>query len=162
MPRLPIYRGRKEPIQIGWVLLDQDIYDLLKDKTIRISASYPSVIIDQAQHLIHRWLMGAEKGVYVDHINQDIFDARRENLRLCTNGENLQNRKVGSANKKGTHYKGVFATKTKGSWYVKVKHGTEVHRVGTFRDLEEAARAYDAKALEVFGEFARLNFPLTD
>lgn len=30
--------------------------------------------------------------------------------------------------------------------------------IGRYSDPEDAARAYDAKAIELFGEFARLNF----
>ena len=34
--------------------------------------------------------------------------------------------------------------------------------LGTYADKEEAARAYDRKAIELFGAFAHLNFPLSD
>ena len=33
-------------------------------------------------------------------------------------------------------------------------------RIGTYKTIEEAARAYDAAAIKEFGEFAQLNFPL--
>jgi|TARA_R110002020_G_C15975619_1_gene747963 hypothetical protein len=31
--------------------------------------------------------------------------------------------------------------------------------LGSYKTKEEAARAYDKKAIELFGEFAQLNFP---
>lgn len=44
-------------------------------------------------------------------------------------------------------------------WYVGVKKDGQFHYVGIFGDEETAARAYDRKAIELYGEFARTNSP---
>jgi hypothetical protein len=44
-------------------------------------------------------------------------------------------------------------------WYASIKVGYKSLHLGSFLEEEAAARAYDKKANEVFGEFARRNFP---
>ncbi len=44
-------------------------------------------------------------------------------------------------------------------WLAHIVYGYRTHRIGLFVTAEEAARAYDEKAKELYGEFARLNFP---
>jgi len=55
-------------------------------------------------------------------------------------------------------YKGVYRDKA-GKFQACVKQGGWKEYLGSFATAEEAACAYDAKAIELFGEFARLNFP---
>lgn len=100
---------------------------------------------------LHRFIMDAQKGQSVDHINGDKLDNRRSNLRFCTQAQNVHNSKLSKLNTSG--YKGVFWTKHAKLWRVRVgkKH------VGYFSDKIEAAKAYNVKAIELFGEFARLN-----
>jgi hypothetical protein len=83
------------------------------------------------------------------------------NLRDVTHAQNM-----GNARKRhGTtsRFKGVYWSQRKGSaqgrWQAQigVNHGTRY--LGRFDNEEDAARAYDAAALEAWGEFARLNFP---
>lgn len=103
--------------------------------------------------LMHRFLMGAEEGQTIDHINQNGLDNRRENLRFCTTSENLHNRSsIGGSSK----YKGVSRVKNKWRSYIWQDY-KRIH-LGYFEKEEDAARAYDIKAVELFGEFAKLNF----
>ena len=47
----------------------------------------------------------------------------------------------------------------KRKWRVQIQYKGTVHYLGYFDNEEAAARAWDKKAIELFGEFARLNFP---
>jgi hypothetical protein len=107
---------------------------------------------------MHREITGATPGQEVDHINGNKLDNRRSNLRLCTHAENLRNRKKWS--KDGhTRFKGIRQTKP-GTWIAQIGVNGRTTYIGTFRNEEDAARAYDERALAQYGSFARLNFPL--
>ena len=95
-------------------------------------------------------------GKNVDHANGNKLDNRRENLRICTQSENKANQKVRKDSTTG--YKGVHRTPA-GTFCVAVTKDGVPHRLGTFPDPESAARAYDDKAVELFGEYAATNFP---
>ena len=104
---------------------------------------------------MHRVVTGLERGDkrVVDHINHDRLDNRNENLRICTAAENLRNQ----TSKK--RYKGVFLLqgKRKKKWQSIIIFNRERHYLGTFATEAEAAAAYNAAAVEFFGEFACLN-----
>lgn len=101
---------------------------------------------------LHNFLTGWP---LVDHRNGDGLDNRRANLRQATKSQNCANRPIRTANKSG--FKGVDLRKDR--WRAQIKSGDAKVHLGYFDLAEEAARAYDAAAIEVFGEFATLNFP---
>lgn len=119
------------------------------------------------QNLIwmHRQILKLTKGNrnQVDHRNHCGLDNREYNLRPCTHSQNAQNRK--QQNKTST-YKGVswhrgIVCKDKqyvGKWIVHIKYNQKTVHLGLFNDEIKAAKAYDQKAKELFGEFARTNF----
>lgn len=109
---------------------------------------------------MHRLILEAPKGSQVDHRNQDGLDNRRNNLRFATHSQNQWNR--GKTRENSSGFKGVTATRNKQKWQAIIKRRGQAFYLGSFSDPAEAARAYDQKAREVDGEFARLNFPPED
>jgi len=109
---------------------------------------------------MHRMIMNAPKGLFIDHIDGNGLNNRRSNLRPCTPAQNVQNsRPRCNASSK---YKGVFWNKTNKKWNATIHKGDNRIYLGGFDDEIEAALAYDRKAKELFGEFAYLNFRTTD
>jgi hypothetical protein len=111
----------------------------------------------QTTLFLHRLLMNPPKGMVIDHINHNGLDNRKENLRICTNAENVRNSRNSQNNTSG--YKGVCWDKSNKKWKARIGKDYKQIHIGCFDILEEAARAYDAKAKELFGEYAQLNFP---
>lgn len=109
---------------------------------------------------MHREILNAPDQFDVDHKDGDGLNNRRSNLRLATNTQNQQNRGR-NLRKSATLYKGVRYTPRGLKHYSAriYQNGSAITVEGMFSTAEEAARAYDAKATELFGEFAKLNFP---
>jgi hypothetical protein len=105
--------------------------------------------------LMHRQLMLPDPGQDVDHINGDKLDNRKANLRPCTRRENVQNQRKFHGT---SQYKGVYWDRRNSKWTAKLTTGGRQFYLGLFSDEIEAARAYDAKAREMYGEFSRVNF----
>lgn len=117
----------------------------------RARIAYP----DQWEYM-HRLIAGPRSDEEVDHWNGDGLDNRRKNLRACEttgNNQNRRRRKTGAS-----MYCGVWRQKKR--WAASIDANHRRYLLGTFATEEEAARAYDAKARELHGEFATLNFPL--
>lgn len=109
---------------------------------------------------LHRFILELEAKDYrtVDHINHDGIDCRRKNMRIVTNQQNAFNSRSGSGSV--SKHKGVSPNSGKGKlWRVVINHNQQCKHIGYFDDEIEAALAYDAAAIELFGEYAYLNFP---
>ncbi len=102
--------------------------------------------------LMHREIMNTPDGMDTDHKNRNGLDNRRHNLRICTRSQNNLNKGREIRNKSG--YKGVVWMPGKKLWRVNVAG----EYAGKFKNIIDAAKAYDKKAIEMFGEFARTNF----
>lgn len=105
--------------------------------------------------LMHRFVISAPQGLKVDHRDGDGLNNRRGNLRLATTAQNGANRRKQRTS--SSPYRGVTLVKKTGHWLASIRVEGVLHRLGTFPDADSAARAYDAAALRLCGEFARLN-----
>lgn len=137
------------------VKVSPEDYDWASQQRWHLSQRYASRRRNGRVEALHRLIAGAAPGQHVDHINRDPLDNRRENLRLCTPAENAWNMRAHQDAM--SRYKGV--TFAEGVWIAQVGHHRRSVYIGAFRTEEEAARAYDAVALHLFGEFAHPNFP---
>jgi len=102
---------------------------------------------------MHCVILGLEPGSEFegDHIHSNRLDNRCSELRVCTHAENTQNVTLRTANKSG--YKGVHWSASLERWCAQIQH----KHIGVFDTAELAALAYNTKAYELFGEFAKLN-----
>ncbi|MEN6578932.1 MAG: HNH endonuclease [Phycisphaerales bacterium] len=109
---------------------------------------------------MHQFIMNPPKGMVVDHANGNGLDNRRTNLRVCTKLQNAWNKKRRKQEGAGSRFIGVYpCQRPPGKWCIKVQCNGEVTNLSPFDTDVEAARARDRKALELFGEYAMLNFP---
>lgn len=149
------------------ILDDADLDDLAQhrwfiQRTKRANTTYAMARITMPDGKritkgIHRIIMGDPAGMQIDHINGNGLDNRRTNLRIVTRQQNLQNQKSRGG---ASPYRGVSASAEK--WMACLTHNYQRIYLGTFTTDVEAAQAYDAKARELFGEYAALNFPAGD
>ena len=99
---------------------------------------------------LHTYLTGYK---ITDHVNGNVLDNRRENLRNCTIAENSRNRKISLINKSG--YKGVI--RFRGKWRATITVNNICIFISDYDSKEDAAKAYNQAAIKYHGEFARLN-----
>jgi hypothetical protein len=111
---------------------------------------------------MHRFVLGVSEpypAVEVDHVNHDGLDNRKVNLRKVTKIGNQRGR-TRNANKRSSSYNGVFydpSPRGKKPWRVKIRVGGILKSSGRYATQEEAAKVYDERASELFGEHAKLN-----
>jgi len=122
--------------------------------------------------LLHREIMKiTDSKVLIDHIDGDGLNNQISNLRTCTHSENRKNR-INKSEKHTSMYLGVSLKTTKYNyvkkdgtkktsickrWEARIQHEKKQISIGFFDNETEAAIAYNEKAAEYHGEFARLN-----
>lgn len=107
---------------------------------------------------MHRHIMSVPRGIEVDHVDGDVFNNRRSNLRLATRQQQTQNQRLRRTNTSG--YVGVCWHRGEQRWAATIRVEGRYRRIGAFMCPIEAAKAYDEWARRHRGEYATLNFPL--
>lgn len=147
------------------VILDFDDFERLKNykwHRVKICRNGTAYTIYAARKenkksvLMHREIMNVSSGLTVDHKNGDGLDNRKENLRICSHSQNMQNRIARKTPK--CRYKGVKMVKSSVNPYLAyLRCGGKFVNLGVHATAERAAMAYNDGARKFFGEFAKVN-----
>jgi predicted CopG family antitoxin len=101
------------------------------------------------------------KGKRVNCIDGNTINLQKSNLRYCTTQQStwaMRKKRSGQ----GSKYKGVTFDTKRNKYRANIKYNYKDYFLGRYGCEEDAARAYNKRALEYFGEYARLNVIPTD
>ena len=140
--------------------IDLETYNLISGRRISLLESGYVMIwnkeTEKAEYF-HRWLFNLKTGdkSVIDHIDGNKLNNCKSNLRLCSIGENMCNRKKLGGDSKASKFKGV--TKSGNKWRATCRKDKQIHHLGSFATEKEAAEAYNNKVKELHQGFALLN-----
>jgi AP2 domain. len=141
-------------------IFDKCDLDLIKKHRWYMSHGYAACRISGKNIRLTHLIMIPPTNMYVDHINHNPRDNRRENLRGASYVDNQRNMSLPKHNSSG--YKGVGYRKDRCRYRAYISIQNKTKHIGYYDTAVEAARAYDEAARFYFGEFACLNFPKED
>jgi len=93
---------------------------------------------------ISRLIMNCPDEMMVDHKNHNKLDNRKENLRICTRSQNMQNRR----------FTGVSFHKKQKTYNARLFFNGKSVNLGCFKTFEEARAVRKEAEKKYFGEFA--------
>lgn len=138
------------------VLFSDEDSDLARDGRWYVVSSYkppyyPRIGVWKNKHIYAHKLVLSRKigrelrsGELADHINGNVLDCRRENLRVVDHKGSVQNRPS-----KNGRFRGTTFNKSAGKWQAYVKtDGRQIH-LGVFSSRQEAARVASLKRTEL-------------
>lgn len=137
------------------IKVDDDVAEFLEANGISVTPKggskergYRSGIWYQGKdHYLHRFIAKAKDGHDVDHINGDIYDDRRINLRSVPHNVNMRNeRGIRATNTSG--YSGVTWDKARERWRAQARLGGKMRFLGRYDSPEEAAMVVIAERLK--------------
>lgn len=145
------------------VLIDTEDWGRVKQYRWIVECRKQSILYVKSQKkkktiYLHRFILGInDKLIQVDHRYHNGLDNRKENLRKCNNSENQRNKRILKNKNHTSIYKGVFYSFTSKKYFAKIQYENKMYHLGSFKYEINAAKAYNEKAKELFGEFAYLN-----
>ena len=136
--------------------VDDFDFNILDEHKWFLQNGYACTKIHGRNAYMHRLIMTHPKGWEVDHKSRDKLNNCRDNLRICSRGENSRNT---------DKYKSKGISKSKGVWWsdnkkrfrARIQNNGAVIFLGWFRSESEAAEAYNRAAEKYHLEFAKLN-----
>ena len=107
---------------------------------------------------MHHFIMNPPAGKETHHINNNGLDNRVCNMKVCSRSQNLAAGDMNRCSNKSSIYRGVGWDKVRNKWWAKITYQGKTINIGRYKRENQAAMAYNIKALKLFGDFACLNW----
>lgn len=126
-----------------------DVEDVVRIKQFRWyeDAGYAVTHHNGSRIKMHRLLLNAPQGMFVDHINHNTLDNTKANLRIVTPQQNCMNVKP----RKGIS--GVNWCKASNKWRALINDNGKRKHLGLYEKYEDAVDVRKAAELQYYGEY---------
>lgn len=132
---------------------DLEDYDRIKGYTWNITNDgYVRTRVNGVSVGLHSFLVEHDNKTWIDHINGDPKDNRKQNLRVATYAQNGMNKKFMSNNTSGVI--GVYLNRRGNFWCAQISVNDKIIYVGGSKNKEKAIKARLQAEKEYYGEFA--------
>lgn len=147
---------RKIPLNNGkFVVIDDDDFERVSRYKWSFNIGYAQSNIGGKPTFMHRLIMGADRGILVDHRDFNGLNNQKNNLRFATHS---QNTRYARPSKGRPHpHKGIVWVKPRKAWSARLNILGKTCEIAEFSSMESAAAAYNVAARIVAGDFALLN-----
>lgn len=144
-----MYTQKGEPFYV-------DLEDFWKVKNIcwfKNKDGYLTGLLDNKRPIrLHRHIMDCPDNLVVDHINHDITDNRKNNLRIATASQNGMNKQKSKRNTSGVT--GVCWHKAHNKWISRITVGNQQICLGYFENIDDAIKVRKEAEEKYFGEWS--------
>lgn len=125
-------------------------YYVVRSQCVKTDNGEPLILGIRLHRLLMERVIGhtLESCEFIDHINHNPLDNRKENLRIATPRQNAQNRKHPGKSK----YPGVTWDKITKNWRATIQLNGKRKTLGRFKTERLAAKAYESACREHAGE----------
>lgn len=138
--------------EVGRAIVDLEYKDIVEEyKWCMNGDGYALGSKNGKRILLHRLIMNCPKGKLVDHINHNILDNRKSNLRICDKQKNAFNQTIRKDNTSGTT--GVIWNKQHNKWEARIRVDYKLIHLGLYSNKEEAIKVRKEAEVKYFGEF---------
>lgn len=108
---------------------------------------YPVTLINNKKLYLQNYILNTDETV--DHINHDIYDNRKSNLRVVNKSENMMNSNISTRNTSGV--KGVSYDKSRNMWKAYIQADGKFYNLGRYTDFNDAVAVRFKNEILMFG-----------
>lgn len=146
-----IYSGKSEQKEVARTKIDKEDLEKVKNYKWYLNGTGYVVSNNKISNdkniiiFLHHIILSKKVGFMIDHLNHDILDNRKQNLRYATRSQNIMNQKSS---------RGYSWYKKNKKWVAYIQKDNKKIHLGYFTNEQDAINARHQAELKYFGEFA--------